>query len=96
MTEEVAIKTVSDRMRTSPTTHARLKPSSQRIREALVADRTVSVSVPEGQSPTAVQREVIGSYLRVWAKQQGWRVRIRTAPDGKSLIVWREDLLLPQ
>ena len=91
-TEEVAIKTVSDRMRTSGAMHARLKPSSHAIREALVADKTISVSVPEGQTPTAVQREVIGSYLRVWAKSQGWKVRIRTAEDGRSLLVWREAL----
>lgn len=89
---EPVIRTVHSRMRTAGTTHARLKPTSQAIREGLVEDRTISVSVPDGQTPTEVQRTVVGSYLRVWAKQRGWRVRIRTAPDGKALIVWREDL----
>lgn len=92
-TDLITIKVVNDKLREAGTVHARLKPSTRRIRTALEKDQTISIDIPEGVSPSNAQRKVLReSQLRVWAKGRGWSIRIRTSPDGSALIVWREPL----
>jgi hypothetical protein len=93
-TKLMTIKVVNDRLRDLGQRPGNMKPSTFQIREALEADKTISVAIPEGMKPADVQRNML-KHLRTWAKSKGWRIRIRTAPEGDTLIVWREPLTAP-
>jgi hypothetical protein len=92
----MTIKVVNDRMRELGQRPGNMKPLTQRVHEALEADKTIAVPIPPGVKPHDFQRREFGeSPLRVWAKSKGWRIRIRTSPDGTELICWREPLPAP-
>lgn len=90
MPEEFNITTIDNGAREVGNAPPRLTDRNRQIREALEQDDTIRVAIPRGQTPTSTQREVIGTYMRRWARERGWKIKARTVEDGAALIFWRE------